>query len=77
MLAPCCVVLTLLTACGSPAEPSRSPIALKPYAPPRATPERPLTREQIYDKNIEALREELRDRIGETNEIIKHREHSR
>ncbi len=77
MLAPCCLVLTLLTACGSPAEPSRSPIALRPYSQQAVKPARPLTREQIYDKHMQQLREELRDRIGETNEIIKHREHSR
>ena len=69
MIAPCCVVLALLASCQTPTPREPQPnVVLKPYVPPR--PPVPLTREQLRDKNLRMMQEELREQIDKTESVI-------
>ena len=69
MIAPCCVVLALLASCQTPTprEPQPS-VVLKPYAPLR--PEPPLTPQQIRDKHLRQMQDEIREQIEKTQSVI-------
>ena len=69
MIAPCCVFLALLASCQTSTlrEPQPS-VALRPYVLPRPVP--PLTPQQIRDKHLRQMQDEIREQIEKTQSVI-------